>query len=157
MAILKSNHRGVGGLISLVALIIVFGIASIAFLDINAIQSRFLEASIEVNNIQMNRNNEQLNFTASSGLPYTVEMTNMWSRQTVLDSYVAFDSAGTITIQRYLNETTIPNKQNIIPSGHTTSIVFDIPNATVNDVKILFVTENGKQCIVPIPISWRVC
>lgn len=157
MVTLKSNHRGVGGLISLVALIIVFGVASIAFLDINAIQSRFLEASVEVNNIQMNRNDEQLNFTASSGIPYTVEVTNMWSKQTVLDSYIAFDNTGTITVKRYFNETTMPNKQNIVPAGSTTSITFDTSNGTATDVKLLFITENGKQCIIPIPISWRVC
>ncbi|MEW6043256.1 MAG: hypothetical protein AB1608_03245 [Thermoproteota archaeon] len=153
------KHRAVGGLISLVALIIVFGIAAVAFLDINAIQSRFLEKSVEVNNIQMKRNNERLNFTiTNSPSEYQVTILNMWSGQTVLDSYVAFDASNTITVQRYLNETTIPNKQNIIDPNTSTSIVFlDTVNSTNSDNKILFVTENGKQCLIPIPISWRVC
>ncbi|HXG74742.1 MAG TPA: hypothetical protein VNK44_07990 [Candidatus Nitrosotenuis sp.] len=154
-----SKHRAVGGLISLVALIVVFGVAAVAFLDINAIQSRFLEKSVEISNIQMKRNNERLNFTiASSPGQYQVTISNMWSGQTILDSYVAFDASNTITTQRYLNETTIPNKQNIIdPNGVTSMVFLHSLNSTNSDTTILFVTENGKQCIIPIPISWRMC
>ncbi len=151
------SRRAVGGLISLIALIIVFGIASLAFLEINLTHADFVLNSIHVNEKQFNRINEQLNFTiinatATEPITYNVTISNIWNDKSTLESHITINSPDQVTFQRHLNETTVPSKQNIIGSedDSTLNFVNDV-NSTHNDETIIFVTNNGNKCIIPVP------
>lgn len=149
------SRRAVGGLISLIALIIVFGIASLAFLEINLTHADFVLNSIHVNEKQFNRINEQLNFTITNSTgadTYTVIISNIWNDKSTLESHINLNSENEVTKKRYLNATTVPSKQNIIglEEDSTLNFVNDL-NSTHNDETIIFVTNNGNKCIIPVP------
>ncbi|NIP62697.1 MAG: hypothetical protein GWN01_03645 [Nitrosopumilaceae archaeon] len=146
-------RRAVGGLISLIALIIVFGIASLAFLEINLTHADFVLNSIDISDKQHQRINEQLNFTItnSSEAHYDISISNIWNEQSIIESHITTDSNDNVVFQRYLNETTMPGEQNVIAAQENTSLVFDDANATHSDASIIFVTENGNKCIIPVP------
>ena len=155
--ILKAR-RAVGGLISLIALIIVFGIASLAFLEINTTHADFVLNSINVNDKQFNKIKEHLNFTITNttGNPtdyYTVDVSNIWNDQSIIESHVTIKSDNQISFQRYLNETTVPNKENIIGIEETNTLIFTDTNSTHGDETIIFVTANGNKCILSIPAA----
>ncbi len=151
------SRRAVGGLISLIALIIVFGIASLAFFEINLTHADFVLNSIDVNEKQFDRINEQLNFTitnATTGesIAYNVTISNIWNDQSSIESHINLDSTNDVTKQKYLNATTVPNKQNIIGAEKETILNFvnDV-NSTDSDEKIILTTSKGNKCIIPIP------
>lgn len=149
---MPTSRRAVGGLISLIALIIVFGIASLAFLEINTTHADFVLNSITVNEKQFGKIKEQLNFTVTnSSTNYTVDVANLWNDQSTLESYLAKNSNDKISVQRYLNETTVPLKQNIIDIQDESTLIFDDTNSTHGDTTIIFMTLNGNKCTIPIP------
>lgn len=152
--VILRTRRGIGGLISLVALIIVFGIASVAFLELNSIQASFLNTGVEINNIQMDRTNERLDFTVLNGtgdMLYNFTITNIWSDKTMLHSFITINNTNDAAVQKYLNSSTIPGKQNIISAAEQSMFNFTNNNATHQDEKIIFVTSVGKKCLIPIP------
>lgn len=149
-----TKRRAVGGLISLVALILVFGVATLAFLDINSTQAKFVLNSIDINKQQFDKNKERLNFTitnTTSGKLYEVKIANLWSEQTTVESHITVNSSDVVVFQRHLNKTTMPSKQNIINPTAEKLLNFTDSNATHKDIKVLFVTSNGNKCIIPIP------
>ena len=148
------TRRAIGGLISLIALIIVFGVASLAFLEINLTHADFVLNSINVNEKQFEKINEQLNFTITNSSDsdyYTINISNIWNDASTLESHITIKSDKQISFQRHLNETTIPNKENIIETEEESTLNFDNTNSTHDDTTIIFVTSNGNKCIIPIP------
>ncbi|QLH09352.1 hypothetical protein [Candidatus Nitrosotenuis sp. DW1] len=143
------KHRGVGGLISMVGLVIVFGIASAAFLQINATQQSFVASSININKVILDKNNQRLNFTtiANPG-SYTIGVNNTSSQTIFLNSYLFVDSAG-MRQAKYLDGKNITAGK---------SFQFDIDLAPDQEDKyIIFVTDLGKKCLVPIGVDFRIC
>ncbi|MBI5378281.1 MAG: hypothetical protein HZA82_06625 [Thaumarchaeota archaeon] len=144
------KHRGVGGLISMIGLVIVFGIASAAFLQINATQQSFVASSININKVILDKNNQRLNFTITSVPPtsYKIGVNNTSSQTIFFDSYLLVNSTG-IRQAKYLDGKNITAGK---------SFQFDI-NLTPNgaDKHIIFVTDLGKKCLVPIGVDFRIC
>jgi len=156
--IMPRSRRAVGGLISLIALLIVFGMASLAFLEINTTHADFVLNSINVNEKQFGKIKEQLNFTITNPLDpdpvhYMVEVSNIWNDKSIIESYIAINSTEQVSFQRYLNATTLPNKENIIGTEQTTMLNFTSTNSTNSDETIIFVTINGNKCVIPIPAT----
>jgi len=145
-----SNRRGVGGLISLVALVIVFGIAAIAFLDINAIQTSLVNTSVDINKIMTDKNNERLNFTVTSpnSTSYQVNVANLWSERTELNSYLVVKDNGTSKTQGYLNDA--------FKAGEQSTFTITVNDKT-NDKNIIFLTNTGKKCVIPPTANGRIC
>lgn len=144
------KHRGVGGLISMIGLVIVFGIASAAFLQINSAQQSFIASSVNVNKIILDKNNQKLNFTIiNNGLNqnYTVGVNNTSSQTISLDSYLLVDSTGIRTAKYLDGKNTTAGK----------SFQFNITKSQLGDKHVIFVTDLGKKCLVPIGVSFRVC
>jgi hypothetical protein len=144
------KHRGVGGLISMIGLVIVFGIASAAFLQINATQQSFVASSININKVILEKNNQRLNFTtiANPGSSYTIGVNNTSSQTIFLNSYLLINSTG-IRQAEYLDGKNVTAGK---------SFQFNInlaPNGT--DKHIIFVTDLGKKCLVPIGVDYRIC
>jgi hypothetical protein len=144
------KHRGVGGLISMIGLVIVFGIASAAFLQINSAQQSFVSSSVNINKIILDKNNQRLNFTlvpiASS--KYIVGVNNTSSQTISLDSYLLVNSTGIRTAKYLDGKNTAAGK----------SVQFDINlEPKPEDKYVIFVTDLGKKCLVPIGVSFRVC
>ncbi|WKT57985.1 hypothetical protein QVH35_00050 [Candidatus Nitrosotenuis chungbukensis] len=143
------KHRGVGGLISMIGLVIVFGIASAAFLQINATQQSFVASSINVNKVILDKNNQRLNFTITdSGSSYTVGVNNTSSQTIFFDAYLLINSTD-IRQAKYLDGKNVT-------AGR--SFQFDInlvPNGA--DKHVIFVTDLGKKCLVPIGVDFRIC
>jgi hypothetical protein len=144
------KHRGVGGLISMIGLVIVFGIASAAFLQINTTQQSFVTSSININKVILDKNNQRLNFTTitNPGQSYTIGVNNTSSQTIFFDSYLLVDSTG-IRQAEYLDGKNVT-------AGR--SFQFDInlvPNGA--DKHVIFVTDLGKKCLVPIGVDFRIC
>ncbi len=79
----------------MIGLVIVFGIASAAFLQINSAQQSFVASSVDVNKIILDKNNQRLNFTIKSELSsYKIGVNNTSSQTISLDSYLLINSTG---------------------------------------------------------------
>lgn len=143
------KHRGVGGLISMIGLVLVFGIASAAFLQINSAQQSFVSSSVNINKIILDKNNQRLNFTiAPVGSTYKVGVNNTSSQIISLNSYLLVNSTGIRTVEYLDGKNATAGK----------SFQFNInlqPKSA--DKYVIFVTDLGKKCLVPIGVSFRVC
>lgn len=144
------NRQAVGGLISLIGLVVVFAISSVAYLEINSTQSNFISNSIQINQLISDRNQESLNFTdiKNNNTHYNVTITNIGSEPIIIDSYLV------------RNDTSLSGKGIIgikIQSGDEslTSISANTPDASTD--KIVFVTELGKKCVMPGDAGFREC
>lgn len=143
------KHRGVGGLISMIGLVIVFGIASAAFLQINATQQSFVASSININKVILDKNNQRLNFTITDNVSsYKIGVNNTSSQTIFLNSYLLVDSTG-IRQAEYLDGKNVTAGE---------SMQFDINIASSSaDKHVIFVTDLGKKCLVPIGVDFRIC
>lgn len=144
------KHRGVGGLISMIGLVIVFGIASAAFLQINATQQSFVASSININKVILDKNNQRLNFTVTpnGSISYKIGVNNTSSQTIFFDSYLLVNSTG-IRQAEYLDGKNITAGK---------SFQFDINlQPKPEDQHIIFVTDLGKKCLVPIGVNFRIC
>lgn len=148
---MNMERRGVGGLVSLIALVIVFGIASLAFLDINSNQTNLVNTSIKLNKKMTDRNNESLNFTTvhPNATSYQITVRNLWSETTKLTSYVVIDNANKVTAFGYQND--------VVKAGAQSTFVINDPKGTTIDQNIVFLTDNGKKCVIPVTVAWRLC
>jgi archaellum component FlaF (FlaF/FlaG flagellin family) len=144
------KRRAVGGLISLIGIVIVFGITSVAYLELSSSQTNLINTSINANQKISDRNNERLNFTSISGggSQYTVNVDNLGSE--------------TITIHSQItkNGKTIVGKEEIndkIFAGTNKDVIVNLDVASSSGDKIIFITSLGKKCIVSEGVSFRVC
>lgn len=156
-----SKRRAVGGLISMIGIIAVFGIASAAFIELNSLQASFVNTSITVNKLVTEKNNERINFTIirtpfeNGNKNYTINSTNIGSVKSTINSYILVD-ADSVNNTNYLDSiTATPGKNftqfNVTLSGTPTSF----PDGAENI--IIFLTDFGKKCTVPGDVSFRVC
>ncbi|WP_299290127.1 hypothetical protein [Nitrosopumilus sp.] len=156
------RRRAVGGIISLVALIIVFGTISVAILDLNVVQSDTVQSGIRISDKQFDRITESLNFTIQNAtIPsiayYNITIQNLGSKQVVLNSHITINTTNNVSFAQYLDDSTIPKKQNMINSNEIKTLNFtndpaaNTKNATEQDKHLIFLTDTGKKCIIPIP------
>lgn len=146
------KRRAVGGLISLIGIIIIFSIASLAFLELNSIQTGLTITSNKISKMILERNTESLNFTMitpNPGVSYTFDGDNIGNQASIINSYLLLSTDGKINGQGYLNEKTKVGKS-------FTFDVNEVPNA-LSDNSIVFVTDSGKTCTIPLGVTFRIC
>ncbi len=119
----KSSRRGVGGLISLIAILIVFGIASVALLSVLNAQTSLFGTQIDISEIQHDRKIESLTLEIRSCGPQNKTHFN------TLEIRINNTSSQTSSIDAmlFLNDTDVT-------SVASTHYVFE--NKTSNDSKM---------------------
>ncbi len=146
------KRRAVGGIISLIGLIIVFGIVSIAYLELSSAQTNLISTSLVANQKVSDKNNAKLNFTAISpgGNNYDLTVENIGSDVITIHSYIVSNATkgviGTGEIDVIIN----PGKNKLV----STNSLSEIP---LSSDTVLIVTNLGKKCVVPAGVSYRLC
>lgn len=147
------KRRAVGGLISLIGIVIVFGITSVAYLELSSSQTNLINTSINANQKISDRNNERLNFTVivPQGNNFDVTVNNLGSETVTIHSFITKN----FTDGNYL----LVGKNEVntkIPAGGSKTISGVVGSTSSSDV-ITFVTSLGKKCAVPEGVNFRVC
>lgn len=155
------QRRGVAGLISVIAIVLVFGLAATAFSQLNSQQASLIGSTARTIDVQGKKAAEQLQFmifncTLSSidnkTRTITVHVNNTWSENSVLDSALFIEPDGNVTDSVYATD---PNKK--IPSmRNNVSIeintvdtqVGSTTNSVRNATQAVFVTELGKRFLI---------
>lgn len=169
-----ARRRAVGGLISLVALIIVFGIGLLAFLDIINTQAGFIRESQEVSKIQHDRTMEGIGLSVASTTCHqdridqlarlALKLDNTSSERTEIDSVLLVEKDGTKThtdalyVDSFNNTKTTDNKVPAATTGHfvniTKNIVYDKETGTDTKAdEYLIVTVLGNKIIEIFPFD----
>ena len=143
------KRRAVGGLISLIGIVIVFGITSVAYLELSSSQTNLINTSINANQKISDRNNERLNFTniAPSGNNFDITVDNLGSETVIIHSFVTKNDTSLVG----------ENEINVKIFAGEQQTVQDVTGSLDTDDKIIFITSLGKKCIVPEGVSFRVC
>lgn len=132
------NRRGVGGLISLVGLVVVFGVVATAFIELSAGQADLVSTTIDVNTRLVDKNNELLKFTGVGPAPdSSITVKNLGGKSATLESYLVVNGK-TITDVEYLDKKINP--------GKNSDITFS-PDLQSGD-EIILVTKLGKKCLI---------
>lgn len=146
MKIATKNRRGVGGLISLVGLIAVFGIVATAFVELSLGQANLIGTTVDVNNLLIDKNNELLNFTIAGNNNVTVQ--NLWSKSSTINCYLL------IVTEKTIDDKGCPDKK--IDAGKKQNVTLSgVPNIEAGE--IIFTTNLGKKCLVPVDRGYGVC
>lgn len=139
------ERRGVAGLISVIAIVLVFGIAATASLQLNSQQASLISNTSRTIDVQGKKATENLELTitgctaSSAGKrTITVQVKNKWSESSVLDS-VIFTNGGSVTDSVY-----IPINDKKITSVETKSITLQVKDTVTHSHTPRFVTELGK-------------
>lgn len=153
-------RNAVGGLISLVGIVIVFGVASFAFLDINTEHVKFVNTSVTLNEKISDKNSEHLNFTSISkptSTTYQVTVENIGNQKSTFNSYVIIKNDDSVDGFGYDDD--IISGTSSIKTGSTESFTISNENISANDKSILLTTNTGKLCVMPASLSGngRVC
>ena len=143
------KRRAVGGLISLIGIVIVFGITSVAYLELSSSQTSLITTSMDTNQKISDRNNESLNFTniVPSGDNFDVTVDNLGSETVIVHSFVTKNDASLVG----KNEIDVK-----IFAGDQQTIT-DVTGSPDTDDKIIFITSLGKKCIISEGVNFRVC
>ncbi|MFB5608742.1 MAG: hypothetical protein ACE5Q5_00775 [Nitrosarchaeum sp.] len=143
------KRRAVGGLISLIGIVIVFGITSVAYIELSSSQTNLINTSLNTNQKISDRNNERLNFTtiAPQGDNFNITIDNLGSNTVTIHSIITQNDNSLVGI----NETNTK-----IFAGDKQTIVNVVGSVAPND-KMIFVTSLGKKCMVPEGVSFRIC
>lgn len=144
------KRRAIGGLISLIGIVIVFGITSVAYIELSSSQTNLINTSLNANQKISDRNNERLNFTSivGGGSKYTVNVDNLGSETTTIHSQIT------------KNGKTIVGKEELgdkIFAGTNKDVIVNLDSGPLPGDKIIFITSLGKKCIVPEGVSFRIC
>lgn len=138
-------RRGVAGLISVIAIVIVFGLAAAASLQLNSQQASLISNTSRTIDVQGKKAVENLDFTitdctASSGGKriITVQVENEWSESSVIDSVIFTNNSG-VTDSVYIS-----SDDRTITSTGTKSITFEVNDTVTHNDTPRFVTELGK-------------
>lgn len=144
------KRRAVGGLISLIGIVIVFGITSVAYLELSSSQTNLINTSINANQKISDRNNQSLNFTSiiAGASKYTVSVDNLGSETTTIHSQIT-KNGKTVVGKEELNDK--------IFAGTNKDVIVNLDSGPLSGDKIIFITSLGKKCIVPEGVSFRVC
>jgi len=151
------ERRGVAGLISVIAIVLVFGLAAAAFFQLNSHQASLISTTSRTIDVQGKRAAEQLQFKISSCVllsdnktrTVTVKANNTWSERSVLDSAIFVKPDGNVTNSVYVihaNKTIPSMVNNVSIKVNTTDTKIDSTTISVkNATKAVFVTELGKK------------
>lgn len=146
------NRRAIGGLISLVGIIIVFGITSIAYLELSSSQTKLINTSIFTTQRMSEQTNEYLNFTSVSngGTNYDVQVENIGSKSVVIHSFI-IDRSNSLVGKGEINSKIPPGDIDGISANLTS-----VPTIPSED-NLIFMTSFGKKCVIPADVSFRIC
>jgi hypothetical protein len=145
------KHRAVGGLISLIGLIVVFGVASVAFLELSSSQTSLINTSFNVNQKISDKNNQRLSFSdvVTTATGYTVDVENLGSESITIHSQIT-EKGNNIFGKEELNTK--------ILAGSSVTLTITLDDEPVGGENTMFVTTLGKKCLVPVVIgSTRLC
>lgn len=143
------KRRAVGGLISLIGIIVVFGVVSVAYLELSSAQTNFINTSLLSNQKISDKNNAMLNITdiATSG-KYDIIIDNMGSDPVTIHSYLV--KRDNSIIDKAEVDTLIPAADDDVVS--TNSFTTQPSSDT-----LLIITVDGKKCSIPADVSYRLC
>jgi len=156
MLALKERH-GVAGLISMIAIVLVFGLAAAAFFQLNSHQASLIGSTSRTIDVQGKKAAEQLLFKISDCVllldnktrTITVLANNTWSERSVLDSAIFVKSDGNVTNSVYVihaNKTIASMANNVSIEVNTTDTKISSSTISVkNATQAVFVTELGKK------------
>lgn len=155
------QRRGVAGLISVIAIVLVFGLAATAFSQLNSQQASLISSTSRTIDVQGKKAAEQLQFTIfnctlssidNKTRTVTVLANNTWSENSVLDSAFFVKNDGNITHSVYVTD---PNKKissmrnNVSIEIETVDMqVGSATNSVRNATQAVFVTELGKRFLI---------
>lgn len=146
------ERRAVGGLISLIGIVIVFGIVSIAYLELSSSQTNLISTSLVTNQKISDKNNARLDFTSiSNGTNYYDFMVNnIGSKTTTIHSYIVSNSTHHVI---GTGEKNIP-----VSAGKTILFSTNALNQFPQPSDLIWiVTDQGKKCLIPGDVSFRIC
>lgn len=140
----------------MIGIVIVFGIASAAFLQINSTQQSFVTSSVNVNKMISDRNDQRLNFTIMPITPngYNVTAKNISSKTIYLVSYLWVNTTNGIA---GIHKADYLDEKNFTTPGKSLNINITSTQDSTTDKYIILVTDLGKKCLVPIGVNFRVC
>ena len=144
------NRRGVAGLISLIGLVIVFGIGSTAYLELTSSQTKLVETSIKANQKITDRNHEYLNFTdiSNDASGYDVTVKNLSSETIILDSFLIVNGKS-LEAKNFLDVSIAADDEEILRLERSGPI-------PATD-RITIVSDTGKKCIFSGGVNFRIC
>jgi hypothetical protein len=146
------NRRAIGGLISLIGIIVVFGITSVAYLELSSSQTRLINTSILTNQRMSDQTNEHLNFTSitSMGIDYDIQVENIGSKPITIHSFI-IDRNKSLVGKGEIDSKIQPGDVGNISTG----LISGTPIS--NEDNLIFTTSFGKRCIIPADVSFRIC
>jgi hypothetical protein len=151
MMILK-KRRAVGGLVSLIGLIVVFGIVSIAYLELSSSQTNLINTSFSISQKIADKNNQRLNFSniQITGSDYTINVENLESETIIIHSQIT-EQANKVFGKQEINE-------KIFAGSSPISLTINLDGSPTGGENTMFVTSLGKKCLVPVVEgSFRLC
>lgn len=157
---MRHSHRAIGGLVSLVAIVVVFGIATTAFLTINSQMLQTNLTSNKINQLQNKKGDETLVFNVTDCQRFddsaianvTMQVNNTWAQNSILDSVLLSYPAGTdgadqknVTGAKYVNGSftnkTVPSLASRTVKVQNMTIEDSTTNATIASI----VSELGNK------------
>jgi len=142
------ERRGVAGLISVIAIVLVFGIAVTASLHLNSQQASLISSTSRTIDVQGKKATEQLQFKITSCVikdskyEITAKANSTWSESSILDSAIFVDDAE----NKVTDSVYIPSDYKTIPSMIVNDEVkVNATSAVTAADKVIFVTELGKK------------
>lgn len=148
------KRRAVGGLISLIGITLVFGIASVAYLELSSSQTNLINTSLVTNQKISDKNNARLNFTSTptlnGGNQYVLPINNIGNDPVSIQSYIVYNRTHDIIVKG--------EKNTSINVGNAISFVTDAIDLADSDSDVvLIITDIGKKCVIPADVSYRIC
>lgn len=151
------SRRAVGGLISMIGLIVVFGIAGVAFLSLNAQQTSLFSAQQRVNEIQHDRNVESFEgkvlrckdvIIDQKAQFIEIRINNTSTQQLELNSFILYSiQYQNITSTNYTNpKITIP--PHMSTKFNLTGITYDLNGASSiqdHSTRIIMLSDLGNK------------
>lgn len=146
-----TKRRAVGGLISLIGIIIVFGIVSVAYLELSSAQTSLINTSLVSSQKISDKNNSRLNFTniVVASDKYNITVDNIGSDSITIHSYIVEKN------NRIIDKGEINSSINAGITGTISTNSFTTPEQASDT--ILIMTSHGKKCSIPADVSYRIC
>lgn len=138
------RRRGVGGLISLIGLIAVFGIVATAFVELSLGQADLMNTTVDVNKFLIDKNNELLNFTIGNN---NVTVQNLWSKSSTINCYL-------LVTDNKVTNSECPDQK--IDAGKKQNVTLDVMEP-ISDDEIIFTTTLGNKCLVVVDRGQGLC
>lgn len=151
------ERRGVAGLISVIAIVLVFGLATTAFFQLNSQQASLISSTSRTIDVQGKKAAEQLQFKISNCALLSdnktrtiiIKANNTWSEHSVLDSAIFVKPDGSVTNSVYVthdNKTISSMANNVSIKVNTTDTKIGSTTVSVkNATQAVFVTELGNK------------